>query len=158
MDGTKSSTGTEPLAPFLTDEQYELLFDEPRPHIAVAPTRTTRRTRSETSSGTRWDRRAPTADRHLAPPPVPTLDLTGAESRLELDIFADDRSTRVMDVARSARVRAIVAADEVSTATAAAREARTRRNVRNRAVSLAFAFAGLTATIALWMIAIVVYY
>ncbi len=158
MEGTTSSTGTEPLAPFLTDEQYELLFDEPRPHIEVAPTPRTSRVRSGAATGTRWDRRAPTAERHLAPPPIPTLDLTGAESRLELDIFADDRGNRTMDVARSARVRAIVAADEVSQATAAARKARTQRNVRNRAVSLAFAFAGLTATIALWMIAIVVYY
>lgn len=158
MEGRLQEGGGTPVAPFLSDEQYEMLFGEARPTIDVLPQVSPNRMAFRAAPTTRWDRREPNPERDLAPPPIPTLDLTGSESHIELDIFADDRENRSMDVVRSARVRAIVAADELATMQAAAREEQTRRKVRNRAVSLAFAFAGLTATIALWLIAIVAYY
>lgn len=154
MEGSVQHAGGGPVAPFLTDDQYEMLFGEPRP---VTPTPTPSPTRA--SSATRWDRRTPNPVHTMTPPPIPTLDLTGSDNRIELDIFADDRLNRPsMDLARSAKVRAIVAADQLATARAVERVNTSRRNMRNRALSLAFAFAGLTATIALWAIAVVSYY
>ena len=158
MESSVQHAGGGPVAPFLTDDQYEMLFGEPRPMVNPAPQISATRASFRTTPTTRWDRREPNPAHTLTPPPVPTLDLTGAERAIELDIFADDRQDRSMDLARSARVRAIVAADQIATARAAQRVETSRRNVRNRALSLAFAFAGLTATIALWAIAIVAYY
>lgn len=156
MDGSTTSTGGQPMAPFLTDEQYEMLFDEPRPNATPheGPMSTTRASFVERRT-TRWDRHQPSCN-ELLPPPIPRLDLTGAEDRLELDIFAEDRAERSMDIVGTYRPRfnpdpvQFMAEDEPAIAN--------HDDIRSRAVSLAFAFAALTATIALWMIAIAVYY
>lgn len=158
MESSVQHAGGVPVAPFLTDDQYEMLFGEPRPTVDTAPRVSATRAAFRSASTTRWDRREPNPEHTLTPPPVPTLDLTGTDGHIGLDIFADDRQHRSMDLARSAKVRAIVAADQIATAQAAERVDTSRRNVRSRALSLAFAFAGLTATIALWAIAIVAYY
>ena len=57
MDGNTTSAGGGPVAAFLTDEQYTMLFGEPRPSTSERRAPSEARLAFKESSTTRWDRR-----------------------------------------------------------------------------------------------------
>jgi hypothetical protein len=150
----------EQTATWLDDDQYQMLFGEQRDHASLAEEKATKP--RPNAAGTRWDRhRTVTASAPLCPPAIPTtLDVRDTNARIELDIFAEDRETRVSHHAPVTRLQAPPIPPEYVALTPPpiAEDTEQPSRLRTRAVSLGFAFGALAATIALWLIGVSIYY